>query len=315
MTGDAQTRPTTEAERALVERSLRADRASATGGVLSMSAVALVLAVLGALWEEPAAIGIGLSIGGGSAVAFWILSRPVRHRQPVDIFQAKRHSGTADVRYAYGVLGGEDKLRVGVQTMTIPSHWLGYFVEGEPHTVWGIETTGDPVAVAVERGPSADADDVLGAHTLLDQRICPGRYLATALAVSSFALVCLGLVVGFDIPPLAIALAAGIAACGTYAVASDVRTRSALHRAYFDNGARFASPPGARLRFTLREVILNAAGAGAVSLLLVPAYGVSALAFAAVGAALIAVASLLRRSEPRGHSSNPGSGVLSPAAP
>ena len=316
MMKDLPTRPTTEAERALVERMLRADQSVSRSTVAVSVGLGVVLPGVALSWEEPAGAMLFGLIGFGSAAVFWWMSKGARNRKVLDSTRAIRLDGPVEGKgWGLDDIQTHNRLAVGGQVVTVPAHWRSYVARSEPHAVWTVETTGAPVAVAVERGPSADADAAFGADCLLDQRLKPGRYAASALGVTALALACLALVVGFDVPPLVLTLAFGAFIWGGTSILADGRVRSRLHRAYFEGGARFAPNPAVRRRLLLFETALSAGGVGIVSVLIAAVNDVPKLPFAAVGVLYVAAASQFRRSEPAPDPKNVGSGALRPAAP
>ena len=317
------TRPTTEAERALVEQILRADRRGVTGAAMFTAALAPPLAVFAIADHEPVLAFFCLTIGFGGAAVQWRLWRGTRERRASDPDRAVRLDGS--VRLAGWSRADEatvEQVQVGGRAVTVPAHWRGYLADGEHHAVWVVETetgsAGAPlasIAVAVERGPSADADAALDADRLLDVRNRPGRLIATAVGLILSMLPLIGLAAGFDTSPLVLALAvcAGLGA-GTVLVAH-VLHRDRVHRAYFDGGARFAVPARTRRRAYLREAAMFGTMGAAAGAFVAVLKGVPVLPLAVVCTPSLALLAQLRPLGPPADTSNPGTGNLVPAAP
>ena len=234
------TRLTTEAERALVARVLRGQRAvfaSIVGLLTAAGLVVLVLATMEPLTggESTAAFGAA-AVVWGFAVAVWAVYRKVRS-VPVDPGVAVAIDGELDVGPPHVGGDGPHRLSIEGREVTVPQHWHSYLSPGARHTAWVVETGRTPLVVAVERGPSADADvDGPGGGPR------PGA-LVTVFALWLQALLVAGWTAASGRPSWpVVAVSVALAAGGVVVAAGLVQRRDRLHAAYHAAGVRFALP-------------------------------------------------------------------------
>ena len=305
-------RPTTPAERDAAARVLAAGRALAVGGAaLAVTAGALAAGV-GLSVDEPGLVAFGLVVGLSAGAAAWFATRGARERVGVEPDVARRLEGVVSKRVGVGPSGRwEVAVGVGGERVAVPTHWLSYLVEGERHTVWAVETTGEPVAVAVEGGPSADADRAAGADRVLDLGLRPGAYLAVILGLAAGVVAAVLSVLGMG-APIVVALLAALAVPAAVVAYNDVRRRGAVHRAYYEAGTRFALPPTARRSYRLRRAALYGlvgTVAGALGVLVGLNGAANPVAFVALVAVASAAVAPLPVDEPPGDPDNPGASV------
>ena len=316
MTGDAQTRPTTEAERALVARTLRADRILVVATVIFFVGTGVLVSVLTLSWGEPVGTILMGGICFGGAAAFWWLGRSARNRAVVRSGSACRIEGEAEERgWGLDDIQTDRRTAIGGCVATVPAHWRGYIAQGVPHSVWIVETTGAPVVVAIEHGPSADADAALGADHLLDSRMRLGKWFTVLVFLTIFPILFILSIAGFNVNYIFTLISIIMFTVAGAYVTVDMSRRQRLHQRYFDAGARFAASPPNRTRHRLLTAVaasVIAVGGCALASLIV---GANLFAATAAFVPFAALVSLLRPADLSADTSNPGSGVLRPAAP
>lgn len=289
-------------------------RATIGLGLLIAAAASGAAALLVTEGEPLGALAVA-AIAAGGAFVLVRLGRPVWTRRVVEPETAvalRGHFARADrVRSSDETFV---ETTVGGKPVTIHPRWDAYLAPGCEATVWTVRTTSVPIAVAVELGPSADADAALGAKGLLDMMTRPGRTVAAFLAALGLVFTAFfELVDSTFLPSLVkgVALAAG--AVGAWALARNAIRGSRLHRSYFECGARFALSPERRRRSQLASAARLGLGGAAVGGAVASVNGLPPLGVAAlIGTA---AACLSNDSEPPPDSGNPGSGAVRPCAP
>lgn len=218
---------------------------------------------------------------------------------------------------------GAARTTIGDERAFVPAWWEPYLAPGREVTVWTIRTTSLPIVVAIERGPSIDADVALGGGVSNAARH-PGRFIgAPVAALVLFATLMLETVAPdfMPIPLKGLILTVGLLGVGALAWGA-WRTHRA-HVAYYHGGARFAPSPAQWWRARVVGALRLALPVAVVS------YGI-AWSYAAAWAETTttesgnplmvsllsgAFAALWDGSVPPANEGNPGSGVLRPCVP
>ena len=260
-------RPTTPEERGLLGRTLSAEQAVALGTAAVGPIGGAVMVGVGLQLQEHGAVALGLVIGVATWFALTAVTRRARGRAAPTAGRARSVEGAASKRFGVGPSGRwEYSVTVGDERVTVPTLWLSYLVDEAHHSLWVVDTTTYPVAVAVEAGPSAEADRALGADRVLDVGRRPGACVLVAVGLTAaIGAAVFALMDGGFSPAVPWTLAA-LSVPAFAAVGLDVRRRGRVHRAYFEAGARFALSPGARRRYRLRRTAVHGAAGAAAGL-------------------------------------------------
>ena len=272
------TRPTTEPERALVERVVRAQRSAYAGFAVSLAVAGLVVSALilsaspggGNTAAAVATAAVFASLAGGVWLAYEKLERTeltapgtavaVEGRYATDAVPAGRHRGRT-------------RTLVGDDEVALPSLWTEYLSEGDRYAVWVVQTTRVPIAVAVERGPSADAEAAIGEPLGADPGMRPAL-VAGVFLLWFQALIVVGWTAASGLSSWPVGVVSGaLVLAGGALTARLVRSQNRLHAAYHAAGVRSPLPP--RVRRTRRwrraattgGLVGAATAAGAVLLL------------------------------------------------